>query len=280
MGHACDHPPRPRQLDPGLTGGWQRLLSLAPPPDHQPPSDAPFHHPAARQHLHATRARWRCRPRSSPAPANSSPPVLNALQRPTPWCGHPRSACPSVGTANGPPVLQAGPLAVPRRPPPLGAVAVRTIGRRHEHPDEQAWRLHQDMARAPRDCLPPSIAPGGQPCSRSGPLGDQAAPRWAGEHALPAHVEPCGARRAGAPNALARTSGGKRATPSAPAAGQAATGARYSPCVTSKTSRVACHGGPGAEVVPHRSAQAHTAQEHAPRRPSGQWHRVIGSSPL
>jgi hypothetical protein len=158
MGHACDHPPRPRQLEPGRTGGWQRLLRLAPPPDHQLPGDAPFHHPAARQHLHATRARWRCLARSSPAPADSRSPVLNALPRPTPWCGHPRSTCPSVG-AIGPPMRQAGPLAWPRRPPPRGAVAGRTIGRRHEPPDEQAWRLHQDMARAPLDWLPPSLAP-------------------------------------------------------------------------------------------------------------------------
>jgi hypothetical protein len=42
----------------------------------------------------------------------------------------------------------------------LGAVAVRNVGRMHEHSDDQALRIHQDMTLAPIDFLPPIIAPG------------------------------------------------------------------------------------------------------------------------
>src|SRR5882724_3951625 len=109
--------------------------------------------------MKATRDRWRCLAWSYPDPADSGPPVLNDLQRPTQRRVHPLSAFTSV-CAIRPNMLQAGQLALQRSQQQLGAVAVRNISRMHEPPDDQALRIHQNMALAPIDFLRPIVASG------------------------------------------------------------------------------------------------------------------------
>jgi hypothetical protein len=155
------HEPDHGEVDPGLFTAWKHFIVFGEPTPGGKPGEGALYYPSPFQHVEATgadllpindRLLW------CPDATQTSPGVFNDLHFPTERLLDPGNKASFVVGTIGPDEFEARKATLERVQQEFAACVILDIGFMHQHLENQAIRINEQVPLSPLDFLPTVVA--------------------------------------------------------------------------------------------------------------------------